>query len=538
MAPFTRFSRIGFGLGLMQHNGSRAHGRDGKKKPSGDEDWYIPYNGPYEAPREVPQRRKERDSWGDPISGEDDEYDDEKPRLSDQELHNRYGGHPDFQRLSRARYGDEAKGRFQGRPQSVVSGHTMSSGNLDPNRTSIGIPRRSTVSAGTRPPVPSYIDTDAAAGVGGSPMPPVAHANEKSTPTRRNFVNMFSLTGQRSPPLDHDRASKTLFKKSTPRLPTNSNSMQSRDVQHPVLLEWPPRRDRTINKSPSIDALNSIITDDEDYYNSYYSTLVQTPKQSTPPFQSSVSSSSQQFSSHHPPGPNPPSSFQHPYATAHPQTQVGDTELPSSSKRGLTFTQPIRKPASADTPHFHLPRPMAQMQQLKNSISTPDLRIASRASSKPPLPIRIGTSYPKGKDRWLSAETWCDALLFPRPRLKVKQDSEASPSIMGSGRIVSPPGTPIVQASFTQQMSQEVMPSRVLAHSRSMMDLSKRNEATGHPQSKQGSPSKHAASRTRPEVNLHTAKDSSSSAHLKPHRPKSFAQDDLALLATPLSLDR
>lgn len=47
---------------------------------------------------------------------------------------------------------------------------------------------------------------------------------------------------------------------------------------------------------------------------------------------------------------------------------------------------------------------------------------------------------PKAKDRWLSAETWCDAILFPRPRLK----SGTVPTLGGtSGRIVSPPGSPV-----------------------------------------------------------------------------------------------
>ena len=61
------------------------------KTEEDDEDWYIPYNGPYEMPRALPNRRKARDSWGDPL-----EPDDEDDTIfNDKELQLRYGGHND-----------------------------------------------------------------------------------------------------------------------------------------------------------------------------------------------------------------------------------------------------------------------------------------------------------------------------------------------------------------------------------------------------------------------------------------------------------
>lgn len=129
----------------------------------------------------------------------------------------------------------------------------------------------------------------------------------------------------------------------------------------------------------------------------------------------------------------------------------------------------------------------------------------------PPMPsVRAKHLIPpKAKERWLSAETWCDALLFPRPRLKVKnvalynQGDESfigGPPSSGSGRIVSPPPSPLggnwdveihreeiqlqtrlrdqhgggsSDGKAMQTRREPGIPSRVLAHSRSF-DLSMR----------------------------------------------------------------
>ena len=170
-------------------------------------------------------------------------------------------------------------------------------------------------------------------------------------------------------------------------------------------------------------------------------------------------------------------------------------------------------------------------KKLRNSISTPDLRssqvvdYATRppkgSRQAPPLVLvpQQPRSVPKGKDRWLSAETWCDALMFPRPRLKIKHDEISTSSVedtvtaegsfvipirRGSNRIVSPPGSPLggewgveilngveTQILDNQQLSRDRsvgsgssherrqrepgVASRVLAHSRSLIDLDQRH---------------------------------------------------------------
>ena len=168
-------------------------------------------------------------------------------------------------------------------------------------------------------------------------------------------------------------------------------------------------------------------------------------------------------------------------------------------------------------------------KQLRNSTSTPNFYHHHQAGNFQPVAgpsnrqVHLSVSMvqqkqppPIIKDRWLSAETWCDALLSPRPRLKVKQDNdtyvrdqpaEKSPiaSQKGSGRIVSPPGSPprhvwdIGTGSETSRFGQHNrkdgrkkqkqrepgVASRVLAHSRSLVDLrptfSRSQEKGGYP---------------------------------------------------------
>lgn len=163
-------------------------------------------------------------------------------------------------------------------------------------------------------------------------------------------------------------------------------------------------------------------------------------------------------------------------------------------------------------------------KKLKNSVSTPELRLSQvilDATSKSSRQVlqKQPRSLPRGKDRWLSAETWCDALLFPRPRLKIKHDgfsasehlsedsfvADGSLFRTGSNRVVSPPSSPlggewdidirngvetqilekqrlsgdrnrIASGDLHEQKQMEPgIASRVLAHSRSLIDLRQRH---------------------------------------------------------------
>jgi hypothetical protein len=156
---------------------------------------------------------------------------------------------------------------------------------------------------------------------------------------------------------------------------------------------------------------------------------------------------------------------------------------------------------SRSTPNFH----HTQIIDYPNYTSGPSNAIPRSA---PPVPLLTKQlPPPKPKDRWLSAETWCDALLFPRPKLKVKQGKGATifsqgdesfiggPAPSGSGRIISPPPSPVVgewdieingeeaqlqsiprdqlaegsgEGGALQKQREPGIPSRVLAHSKSV----------------------------------------------------------------------
>jgi serine/arginine repetitive matrix protein 2 len=544
---FSRLSRVGLGLGSK----SNSRVRESVRQPGADDEWYIPYNGPYEAPRQPLRRPKERDSWGDPVYGEDG---DDDTALASRELQKLYGagqgGEDGLGRFSGDGYGDQGRNsRPRDRTQSGVSGQTVSSGAVDPSRASFGTQRRSTVSSSQRPPVPSYINLDAAGGVGESPMPQNRLSREPSVLNRASIASIFTFgVPSRKPPSPKNYTDSTVsrFSRKLTRSGRPSSSVGPGDSRDPVaslhrrssssgsthLRQGTVGRSRRTNLLP-IDDRGSVVPSETDYYNSYYSTLISPGRGNSNPAQPPK-----------PPAPStssisPTSPTQHPYAYVFPTGQPEGPQtapiLPSNTRsNGAAYNDPPRltftaasQPSNAGSAQLSLRRPFAK--SLKSSVSTPDLRLASGSNKKlPPEP------FPKGKDRWLSAETWCDALLFPRPRLKIKQDGAFG--YVGSGRIVSPPGSP-VQLSFSDsgRSQREVgMVSRVLAHSRSLVDLAKAAEASLEKPARPTPPMIPVVQTglQPPQNGLPTA------ANLHPPRPKSFAQDDLALLSPVPSLTK
>ncbi|KAF8957848.1 hypothetical protein BDZ97DRAFT_1844340 [Flammula alnicola] len=551
--PFAKFTRSGFAFP------SRA--RDTKNKLGDDEDWYIPYNGPYEAPREPTRREKVRDSWGDLV----EDYHDNV--LDDKELHLRYGGHNDLN--SRSSSGkpveEERKGRSRDRSFSVISGRTTSSGAMDPGRGSLTINRRSTVSASSPPPMPSYVNLDAVgSGVGESPVPHLRNSKEGH---RISIASIFSFGGSNrkappSPVVGPGRSNSGL--KVNTSQATNTKPRQDKkkgygrtDIQH-LALGVKESKHRLLHDQVMTqgDRISSIATDEEEYYNSYYQTLIHKPehdrsKINQPYYQNqspTASADSRTSSQRHRDytgisRQNSTSTTSgHPYAYPFPNTEISPgprtapptsvphtalTAGPSNPPR-LVFT--TAGPSSADAAQSAFSPRTAGLKQLKNSSSTPNLRSPVLS---PVQPNNTNTGlvapkfvFPKGKERWLSAETWCDALLFPRPRLRLKQEIvEGQYAPVSSGRIVSPPTTPTGQEFAMQQQQREPgIASRVLAHSRSLVDL---NKGKGKMKEEEVQPSILQDRQTSRAGALQT---------LRPPRPKSFAQDDLALLSPVPSL--
>jgi hypothetical protein len=231
---------------------------------------------------------------------------------------------------------------------------------------------------------------------------------------------------------------------------------------------------------------------------------------------------------------NPDTASLPPHPYAYNSAPIRDTYQPPQTAPLVTspklkFTNPPHRVAFPEQEAVVLATPPTR--SLKSFASSPDLRSQNRKQAL--------LSPPKGKDRWLSAETWCDAIMFPRPRLKVE---DAQLLLRGaSGRIVSPPGSPVYRGFPDQQNPDrpQGIASRVLAHSRSMVSL---NNAEAGPSKLRNEP---PAAQSRgmhfemphapvlPPLIIHP-----SQADDRPPRPKSFAWDDLALPSPVPSLAR
>ena len=193
-------------------------------------------------------------------------------------------------------------------------------------------------------------------------------------------------------------------------------------------------------------------TDEEEYYYSYHTPTF--PSHSTSPHPDATNTSpSKRLSLRqqdpienqdlHSQLPSPvdrhPShtQIQHPYAYSTPLYSRPHPKPidPAPSLRHAT-SQPFHHHPPSDinstlahsgAPSSHLGhqvymnQPHLSQPQLKTSISTPNL-----VSGAAPVRVRSvlnkrAPTKSKGRERWLSAETWWDALLSPSPRFKVKQ---------------------------------------------------------------------------------------------------------------------
>ena len=167
-------------------------------------------------------------------------------------------------------------------------------------------------------------------------------------------------------------------------------------------------------------------------------------------------------------------------SSSHPgQTSIQTN--PRSQKRDQA--EPPQNKASA-----HL-KPSSRASLLKSSVSTPDLRSASRQP----------TTYVKPKTHWLSAETWCDAFMLPRPRF-LSRHLEENPTVP-EHRLVSP-----AESVVSGLMQASVQP-KSLKKSLSASALRIPNF---------------------PKVIPNRAEGNNTTQSLAP-RPRSFALDDLAL---------
>ena len=185
------------------------------------------------------------------------------------------------------------------------------------------------------------------------------------------------------------------------------------------------------------------------------------------------------------------------FATAHRSGCGFFPRLFNHSTTSYRPNGPISTPKSCDcyTSHF-------------------DATVTTNSGPQNPLPF----VFPKGKDRWLSAGTWCDALFSARPRLTLKHQPPLDEEVGGwqiiqlssSRRNLSPRGTPLAEAMLQRErghrQTEEAVASRVLLHSRSLVSSSKGVALVG-------------------ETTTKVAKTS---------RPTNWSQGDLAVSPSPL----
>ena len=157
----------------------------------------------------------------------------------------------------------------------------------------------------------------------------------------------------------------------------------------------------------------------------------------------------------------------------------------------------------------------ASRTSLFKTISAPNLRNFSRDFS-------ISKHFPsRGKYRWLSPETWCDALLFPRPRFLEYIDDDPPQSF---NHHQPSPVRPSEAAATTRKPYRPFQTA--LRGSQSAVNLLAPNSA-----SSPGPP--------RAEPMMMVRRGSiDADGRSSPGRPLSFAQDDIALPTPALSLTR
>lgn len=260
----------------------------------------------------------------------------------------------------------------------------------------------------------------------------------------------------------------------------------------------------------------------------------------------------------------------HPYAVSYPSTahrehsRIVQPPPPPSKKPMIRLAVPFLSPSKSNLPS-HLRNSSSRL--LKASVSTPNLRTAVNASGTQAasagvtagrgmgLGQRSGTgsgySSPSASAKWLSAETWCDALIFPRPRfkmrgaahqisppsspIKVPPSAGSEPSQNGS---LTPPNTAALRKGSAGKNQVQVQgerkwplmappstaPPLLLSSSHSHLPIAKSEFGTSDKQNENESQPK--------------KKNGESGSGLKPLRPKSFAMDDLALPSPVPSLAR
>lgn len=512
--PPSTSSRIRFGFG-PKHSRSRPSPHEPPEHEN-DEDWYIPYNGPYEMP---PPPSNTYDSSGrllgsalvHPGSAKSSEMGHEWPdgRMA--------GGQSMMSALPSS--GSHSSHPYRMAAASDTAGAT-------PLPTTTGFPARGPISSQTlrsgRPTLitsssTAFANIDSTGGVGESPTPVQRSSPLYTSPppsSRLSFGNFLIFNGStrksRSDSVHSTRQSPRKLRarnRSMTLDPLQLNRATATaipDARHPPRSHSHLSLSQVMERGPRQRSQTLIGTS---------TAAAQTPSPSHDSYATSFYSRESPLSSH---------PYAHTFSASRTESQRRAPIVisPSASRsmdkgKGVDRSHQYSQLPVPDTlssahqvpPHL---RPASRTSLFK-TFSAPNLRNFSRDFS-------IGKHIPRGKYRWLSPETWCDAMLFPRPRFMEYIDDDPPSSNHQQPSLIRPSETtrPARKLHRPLQMT--------LRGSQSAVNLLAPNSgsSTGPP-------------RAEPMLQRGPA---NADGQTSPARPFSFAQDDIALPSPVLSLTR
>ena len=517
--PPSTFSRVRFGFG-PKHSRSLPSSADPPEHEN-DEDWYIPYNGPYELPpSSLPL--KNYDSSGRLLASVLGNAGSAKSEMGHEWPNGRMAG---GQNTMSAFPGSGAHSSHPYRTTAAAD----TAGVTPPTTT--GFTGRSPISQtlrGSRPTpiatsLTAFANIDTTGGVGESPTPVQRSSPLHTSPPasgRLSLANFLSFGGStRKSRSDSAHSSRHSSRKQRSR--NHSLTLDPLQSNHATVTATtipdehrPPRSHSHVSLSQAMERgprqrSHTLIGTS--------TAAAQTPSPSLESYAASFYSRESPLSSH---------PYAHPFPTSRtePPRRAPVVISPSTSRsldkgKGVDRSHQYPQPPAPDTrsntgqvpPHL---RPASRTSLFK-TISAPNLRNFSRDFS-------IGKHFPsRGKYRWLSPETWCDAMLFPRPRFLEYIDDDPPQAL--NHHQPSPVRPPEVTVTNRKTFRPLHM---TLRGSQSAVNLLAPNSA-----SSSGPP--------RAEPMLMVRRGSTDAEGQSPSgRPLSFAQDDIALPSPALSLTR
>lgn len=557
-APLSRLARLGVSIGLkhLSHAGPSRQPR--RYTDTNESEWYIPYNGPYEQPKEAAMGGvSDRGSWSEFVANSERAHNHSERDPSalgyggaSSSGHGHELGHTYGSSAHGHAYGSYYEERGRGHQLSPLSRYSESLatfGGGERRSHVVASPTTSPIST-RRGPLPAFHGPDATgSGIGEVPVPlqrfgqssnsghghdlheyAFPHGPSSSalapapapTASPRESVASFWTFGRsaskKTPPINASGGRPSVESRqstSTPQTVLQPIVIRDRSAtvssQRGDPFRGQPMRPRAYTSAPSVpSALPPALILPESY--GQRPDDRPEPDRATSPYQ------------------------RHPYATA-----VSPTGHRQHSQL-MRPPQQNKDPQERRSPTLNLNVPLLSSKKsftslrraannLKTSVSTPNLRgekqrgtqrSGGSSANSPGTPSAASAGA-----KWLSAETWCDALLFPRPRFRLR-----------SAHVISPPTSPVANTPPYSAPAQTQAQPRTLKKSffgaKSPVDPRKAPQAplSAPPIVLHSNPEPPPAPPTPPPAPAPARSvPGPSQQSLRPPRPKSFAQDDLAL---------